>query len=457
MQDLSDKFSTSYNRSGILDEFAGITDLIEIGEIKKAQSMFLELHYADAADFLDNISRTKYKTFLDGIADVLNEDIIASLHDSNKQAFVEAVGIKKTVHLIEKLDIEDAVDVIEQVDSVLKKNILTLLSSTKRHQIIEGFTYPEDTVGRILERDFVCFNENWNVKKAIDYVRNSDIQSDFYAAIIVDNKYRPVGNILLSTLLKNNDDVLIGSIMNSEFRAIGASTQIDDLAFIFKQYALTIVPVVSKIGKLVGTVSIDNMIYIINEQTESEFLSLSGVNTSDIFAKLYQTVKYRFPWLFINLITSCITSIIINQFSDTIAELITVATIMPIVASMGGNAATQTMTLTVCAISNRKITKSNIRKILLKEVAVCFINGMILASIGVFITFILFSNYQLSFVFGIAVITNFMVAGLCGSGIPILLDIFDIDPAAASGVFLTALTDSLGFGIFLSLVRLFLL
>ncbi len=436
--------------------FEHINYLIDNDKIDNARLALLDLHYADLADFLDTSSYKLYDLILPIIADDIDPQTLVWLSDSHKQYAVDALGIEKTVILINQLDIEDSIEVIDALSLDLKDEIIGKLKAEKRQQIIEGFKYPENTVGRIVEKHFVAFQENWSVGQAIDHIRKSNIDQDFHAGIVVNNKYQPVGNILLCTLLKSSHEEPLTNLMNSDFKIADTSTKLDEIAFIFKQYALTIVPVVNKKGKLVGSVSIDNMIYIIEEQTESEFMHLGGINTSDIFDNLYATVKHRFPWLFINLITACATSLVINQFSNTIEKLITLATIMPIVASMGGNAGTQAMTVTVRALANREIRQTYIARVILKEVFVCLLNGLSLAIIGALIIYIPFADLNLSLVFTAAVIINFTAAGMLGSSIPIILDHFDIDPATSSGVVLTALTDALGFFSFLGLAFFFL-
>jgi magnesium transporter len=436
--------------------FEHIHYLIDNEKIDHAKRALLDLHYADLADFLDTSSYKLYDLILPIIADNIDPQTLVWLSDSHKQYAIEALGIDKAVVLINQLDIEDSIEVIEALSLELKDEIIGKLNNDIKQQIIEGFKYPEDTVGRIIEKHFVAFQKNWSVGQAIEHIRKSNIDKDFHAGIVVNDKYQPVGNILLCTLLKSSHDEPLINLMNSDFKIAGTTTKLDEIAFIFKQYALTIVPVVNKKGKLVGSVSIDNMIYIIEEQTENEFMHLGGVNNSDIFDNLYATVKHRFPWLFINLITAFATSLVINQFSDTIEKLIILATIMPIVASMGGNAGTQVMTVTVIALANREIKQTYVTKVILKEVFVCLLNGFILAIIGGFIIYIPFADLNLTIVFMVAVIINFVAAGMLGSGIPIILDHWDIDAATSSGVVLSALTDALGFFSFLGLAFFFL-
>ncbi len=454
MQDSQNTILPDYQEK--LDEiFEHIHYLIDNDKIDNAKRALLALHCADLADFLDT-SSYKYDIILPIIADDIDPQTLVWLSDSNKQYAIETIGVDKSVELINQLDIEDSIEVIDALNPELKDEIISKLKNDKKQQIIEGFQYPEDTVGRIVEKHFVAFQKHWSVGQAIKYIRESNIKKDFHAGIVVNDKNQPVGNILLCTLLQSSYDEPLINLMNSDFKIADTSTKLDEIAFIFKQYTLTIVPVVNKKGKLVGSVSIENMIYIIEEQTENEFMHLGGINNSDIFDNLYATVKHRFPWLFINLITAFATSLVINQFSNTIEKLITLATIMPIVASMGGNAGTQVMTVTVIALANREIKQTYITKVVLKEVFVCLLNGLSLALIGALIIYIPFADLKLSIVFTAAVIINFAAAGMLGSSIPIIFDHFDIDPATSSGVVLTALTDALGFFCFLGLAFFFL-
>ncbi|WP_341757570.1 magnesium transporter [Candidatus Tisiphia endosymbiont of Ditula angustiorana] len=438
------------------ETFEQINNLLNNDEFGKAIEIMSNLHYADLADVLDNINQKTYKTILPLLQDTLKPETLVQLSVNSKPLIMQILGIQKSVQLINQLAIEDAVEVIEDLDDLTKEMILDNLKAEKRQQIIEGCTYPEDTVGRVIERNFVSFQEDWTVATAIDFIRHKHIAQDFHAAIVLDSKYRPIGSILLSTLLKHKGDKLVKDLMNPEFKITDVFTNLSELSFIFKQYALTIVPVVNKSGKLIGTVSIDSMLYIIEQQTEKDIMSLGGVYTQDTFYNLFYTVRHRFPWLFVNLITACMTSIIINQFSITISKLITLAAIMPIVASMGGNAGTQAMTVTVRALANKDIHHNNVLRVILKEIAVCGFNGSILALVGALLSLAMLSDPNLSLIFSIAVILTFLIAGLFGSVIPITLHYLNIDPATGSGVFLTTITDSFAFFTFLTLAYTFL-
>ena len=447
LQDHQDQFEATFEE---------LNDLLDNEEFSKAVEIMSALHYADLANFLDSISQKINRIIIPLLQDKLKPETFLELNVSNKSNIIQILGISKSAQLISQLDIEDAVEVIVDLDKETKRSILQHLKIQKRQQIIEGCTYPENTVGRVIERNFVSLQQDWTVSDAIDFIREKHIEQDFHAAIVVDGKYKPIGIILLSTLLKHQGEEEIRNLMNPDFKITDVLTNLSELSFIFKQYALTIVPVVNKSGKLIGTVSIDNMIYIIEQQTEKDIMLLSGVQTNDTFYNLFYTIKHRFPWLFVNLITACLTSIIINQFSFTISKLITLAAIMPIVASMGGNAGTQVMTVTVRALANKDIHHSNILKVIFKEMAVCGFNGAILALIGATLLLIMLYDLNLSIIFAVAVILNFLIAGLFGSAIPITLHYLDIDPATGSGVFVTTITDSFGFFTFLILAYVFL-
>ncbi|MCC8484112.1 MAG: magnesium transporter [Rickettsia endosymbiont of Labidopullus appendiculatus] len=450
------KSMLSIHQNQFDETFEQINNLLNNDDVGKAVEIMTNLHYADLADFLDNVNHRTYKIILPLLKDTLKPETLVQLSVSRKPLIIQTLGIEKTVHLINQLAIEDAVEVIEDLDDITKEMILDNLKVEKRQQIIEGCTYPEDSVGRVIERHFVSFQEDWTVAMAIDFIRQQHIAQDFHAAIVTDIKYRPIGTILLSTLLKHKGSELVKDLMNPEFKITVLFTNLSELSFIFKQYALTIVPVVNKSGKLIGTISIDNMLYIIEQQTEKDIMSLGGVYTQDTFYNLFYTVRHRFPWLFVNLLTACMTSIIINQYSVTIAKFITLAAITPIVASMGGNAGTQAMTVTVRALANKDIHHNNVLKVLLKEVVVCGFNGSILALVGALLILVMLSAPQISLVFSIAVILTFLIAGLFGSAIPITLHYLNIDPATGSGVFLTAITDSFGYFAFLTLAYIFL-
>ncbi|MBP7189785.1 MAG: magnesium transporter [Rickettsiaceae bacterium] len=438
--------------------FEQIQELLSNSKNTEAKGILLEMHHADIADFLNESAYDVREQVIHILGSDFKPETLIWVNFDTRRSIENIATPSQIASWVEEIDTEDVIEVMESFSIEAKETILSLLTAEKQKYILEGFTYPEHTAGRVMETEFVSFMDHWTVGQSIDSIRHKNSEKDFHAAIIIDSRNKPVGNILLSTLLKHSRNTPIRQLMNEDFKIADTSTDLNQLSYIFKQYTLTIVPIVNKTTKkIVGTVSIDNMLYIVEQQTEENLMQLGGIKTQDIASSLLLTAKHRFSWLFLNLVTAFITSVVINQFSATIEAVVALAAIMPVVASMGGNAGTQAMTVTVRALSNKDITLSTYKKAVLKELMVCALNGVVLSALGASFSFILFGNTDLSMVFASAVIINFIVAGLFGSAIPIILDSFDIDPAASSGVLLTALTDSFGFFTFLTLAYVFLI
>ena len=444
------------NLQSTFDHIYQLLDIESIEAFQEAKEILLALHYADLTTLLENASYDAKSKILELLENNFKEEALVGLSCVAKENLAEILGIKKFAHFINLLGTEDAIEVIGDFQEELKNETLAALSKERQKDILEGFTYPDNTSGRVMEKNFITLQEHWTIGQATDAIRSSEFDNAFYAAIVVNSKNKPIGQILLSSLLKHKKTSVVQDVMDKDLKIADTHTPLDQLSYIFKQYALTVVPVTNKVGKLVGTISIDNMLYIIEQQTEDELMHLGGVSNHDIFHNFFSTAKHRFLWLFFNFITACITSIMIDQFRGTIGKFVTLAAIMPIVASLAGNAGTQTMTVTVRALHNKDLNHSNSMRAIAKEFVVSGFNGVILATIGSCLILIVFSDITLSIIFAAAVIISFLFAGAFGAFIPIFLDKIKIDPAAASGVLLTAITDTLGFCSFLTLAYFFL-
>ncbi len=446
------------SQESIVCQFDTIKKSLSDNKLEEAKVQILDLHPADLADLVDNFSAETCTTIFSLIEKDFNPEALILLSQKSKNLIVEVYGVDRLAYLVSKLTSEDAIDFFTDIDETIKNEVIELLPKEMRLHILEGFNYPENTVGRVMAKKFTIFYEHWTIGQAIDSIRkNSNSPDNFHASVVVDTKNKPIGTITLSTLLKHEKNVVIKDVMDDDLRVTDTYTNLDDLSYIFKHYALTVVPVINKFGKLVGTVSIDNMIYIIEEQAEDDMLHFGGVSGADLYETFLIAAKQRFPWLFINLITACLTAIVINHFGPTIAKIVALASLMPIVASMGGNAGTQTMTITIMAITNKDIAKINSIKIVLKELLSCGINGIAFAFLGALVVMVLFNDLALARVFALAVVINFLIGGVLGSSIPLIINKLKMDPAPSSGVILTALTDSCGFLIFLALAKVTLL
>ncbi|MCC2646772.1 MAG: mgtE [Rickettsiaceae bacterium] len=452
------EFITPDHHAEIQHKYERLDNFLEEEDFTSAKETLKSFHYADLTAYLEISSLEKRTTIIHILGEELKPEALVWLDPHIKSSVIKTLGVKQVAGLIDRLDIEDAIEVVEDLSEETKEKILSYLPKAKQAEINEGFTYPENCAGRIMEKNYISFAEHWTVGQAIDSIRRQKNNTkDFYAAIITDIKERPVGNILLSTLLKHPRTTFIRDLMNEEFKISDTHTDTDELSYLFKHYALTIIPVVNRKGKLVGTISLDNMVYIIEEQAEEDIMHMAGINSTDIYSRLLVSVKQRFPWLFVNLITAFITSAVISLFEPTIAHMVALASVMPIVASMGGNAGTQTVTVAVRSIAHKDLTSHNAFRVIIKELLTCGFNGLILGVLGAIVVTILYQDISLGLIFVVAVFLNFCAAGFFGSAIPILFDRLNIDPAVASSVFLTALTDCIGFFTFLALAKIFII
>lgn len=443
------------NSTDLSDQFLRIRELLNDENFSEAKELLISIHPADLADFIDSSSLEMSAIIFELLENEIKPETIAELSPKSIQISAKIYSDDHLADLLKELSSDEALDYIIEIDESRKEGILSRIPKDKRNEILDSYNYPEETAGRVMSRKFVKFSEFWSVGQAIDSIRGSDQQfnEDFHAAVIVNTKNKPVGTINLYTLLKYPRNTSLKEIMNYEFKLVSPETELEDISYYFKQYALSVMPVVSKTGKIVGTLSIDNMVYIIDEQAEDAFLNLGGVFETDLYSTFTTAAKHRFPWLFINLIAAYLTSLIINNFGDIIVKMVALASLMPVVASLGGNAATQTMAVTLIAITNKEIDKMNSFRIIFKEFLTCAFNGAVFSLIGGLVVVGIFEDILLAKVFSLAVFINFILAGILGSSIPIFLNKMNLDPAVSSGVILCAFTDSLGFLTFLGLAK----
>ncbi|WP_342637977.1 magnesium transporter [Orientia tsutsugamushi] len=436
-------------------DYNKIYNLIMHNDLAEVKLKLQNMHYADFVELFEQAPAKFHKKILDLAPDDLKKQALEGLSYDSRISIVEILGFRKTASLLQELETQDIIGFIEDLDDDIIQNIMAHLSADKKKYVIEGLTYPENTAGRVMEKQYVSLPEHWTVDQSINYVASYNTSKNFYAAIVVDAKQRPVGNLPLFKLLKCSPDCLINQVMNTDIK-VDTHTDLNEVSYIFKHYELTIVPVVSKIGKLVGTISINNMLYILEEQAEEDIMQLAGVQKYSLFANVFSAAKHRLPWLFFNFITALTIAQTIAHFEETISKYILLASTMPIIASMGGNTGTQVMTITVMALTNKYINYSNFFKVFLREILICSFNGFLLALISFLCMMIMHNNLNFSIAFSATVIINTIIAGTLGFIIPITLHSIKLDPAAGSTVFLTALTDFIGYITFLYIAYVFL-
>ena len=418
-----------------------------------------EMHNADLAEIIQNLDDDNRSKFILSIKDSFDPEILTYLNDSLRDDVIEKIDIKKLASDASELDVDDAVDVIEDLEVSDQETFLSSIPDSERKLIEEGLNYPEDSAGRLMQRKFIAVDNSWNVGNAIDYLRNEteNLPEDFYDVYLVDKVDKVTGIVPLGRLMSSKRDVILNKIQNNKTRTIKVLTDQEEVAYQFTKYAMVSAPVVDDQDSIIGSITVDDVVEVIEEEREEDILKLGGVGQTDIFEDLINTIKSRFSWLLVNLLTAIAASTVIIFFQASIEKVVALAVLMPIVASMGGNAGTQTMTVAVRALATKELTPTNAIKIVIKETFVGGINGIIFALIVGIISAYWFNDNLLGIIIASAMIINLVIAGLVGTLIPISLNKINIDPALASGVILTTITDVFGFLSFLGLASIFLI
>jgi magnesium transporter len=435
-----------------------IGEALRKGDVAGAARIALSLHVADQADLLEQLGREGRAELVGQIRPDLDPELLSYLDEDVRAEVIDLLGPAEAAAAIAQLDTDDAIEVLGDLDEAEQIALLETLPFPERAAVEEGLTYPEDSAGRLMQRDFVAAPEFWTVGQAIDYLRaNPNLPDDFYDIYIINPRFEPVGSIPLSKVLRSKRGVLLTELRLKELHLIPATMDQEEVGFQFRQYGLVSAPVVNEAGRLLGVITVDDVVHVIEEEAEEDILRLGGLSETDIFASPLQTGLRRFPWLLINLGTAILASVVIAMFEEAIAQVVALAVLMPIVASMGGNGGTQTVTVVVRALATREITTANALRVLGKELVVGSLNGLLFLITGVLVAVLWFGDPMLGLLFGIALLITLIFAGLAGVAIPIVFDRLGVDPAVASGVFMTTITDVVGFLSFLGLASIYLL
>lgn len=417
--------------------------------------LFLEvLSTADRADLLSKIG-TEDRTFLiDRFPHVFTADVFSWLAPELARQTLEEMQPARVASMLATLDSNDAVQLIEELSPKLQKEILLKLSTSDREAVEESLTYPEDSAGRLMNHDFVAIPRFWTVGKTIDYMREAEAElpDDFTVIFVIDPQYHVVGEIPLNRILRSRRSAKIEDLALDNIHTIPADTDQEEVAHLFQREDLTSAPVVDAQARIIGVIAVDDVVDVIAEEAQEDILRLGGVSgESDLHRPLVPTAISRFWWLGINLGTAFIASSVVGLFEATLQQVVALAVLMPIVAGMGGNAGTQTLTVAVRALAMRELSKTNMARMIVKETAVGLLNGIAFALITGLIAAWWFDSNMLGVVIGLAMVINLIAAGLFGIVIPLILERMRVDPALASAVFLTTVTDVVGFFTFLGL------
>ncbi|MDF0599881.1 magnesium transporter [Psychromarinibacter sp. C21-152] len=436
-----------------------IVDAAHAGEAELVAELLEPLHPADIADLLEQVEYQDRVAILKVYEPEIDGEILSEIDDSIREEVIGLLSPGVLTDAMRALESDDVVDILEDLEEPQQQAILKTLEDSDRLAVQQALNWPEYSAGRLMQREVVAGPEHWTVGEAIDYLRSrDDLPADFYHMTLVDPRHRPVANVTLGKILGHPRDVKLQDIAEETFRTIEATEDEGDVAYAFNQYHLISAPVVDPDGRLVGVITIDDAMIVLDQEHEEDILRLAGVSDESSLAdKVIATTKRRFPWLAVNLVTAILASLVIAMFEDTIAQFVALAVLMPIVASMGGNAGTQSLTVAVRAIATKDLTGSNVLRVIRREVLVGLVNGVLFAIMMGAVGVIWFGTPMLGVVIALAMVINLVVAGLAGTVIPIILDKLKIDPALASGAFVTTVTDVVGFFAFLGLAAAMLL
>ncbi|MDO6726691.1 MAG: magnesium transporter [Cognatishimia sp.] len=445
----------------ILDrkDISAVLEAVETADRHKLLELMEPMHAADIADLLEQISGSDREDLIRLYDQEFDGEILSELDESIREEVIGILRPETLAEAVREMESDDVVDLVEDLDEPQQAVILDALEDADRVAVEQALNYPEASAGRLMQRETVMAPEHWTVGDAIDYMRDADeLPEQFYHVILVDPRTKPVANVTLGKIMGAPRTTPLKNLAEEMFQVIPATQDEGEVAYAFNQYHLISAPVVDEDDRLVGVITIDDAMAVLDEEHEEDILRLAGVGEeSSLSDRVMETTRQRLPWLAVNLVTAILASLVIAQFEATIAQFVALAVLMPIVASMGGNAGTQSLTVAVRAIATKDLTSANVWRVIRREILVGLVNGVLFAVIMGIVGVIWFGTPMLGVVIGLAMVINLVVAGLAGTGIPVLLEKVGVDPALASGAFVTTVTDVVGFFAFLALAGAILL
>ena len=458
MQDAASEVQLRDEDGDIRSDFLhAVSSALEEGDAARVRALTLDLHEADLADLIQ-LLRPEERA---GLIATLGEDFKAAalpeLDEAVRDQVLEDMAPEQVAEALQQLDSDEAVYLLEDLDKEDQTDILAKLPYFERIALQRSLEYPEDSAGRIMQTDLIAVPPFWSVGQTIDYMRVAkDLPDRFYEIFVVDPAYHLIGSVALNRLLRSKRPTTIDSIAREDIRPIPVEADQEEVARQFERYNLTSAPVVDGDQRLVGVITADDVVEVVQEEASEDILRMGGVGDESVSDTVWETTRLRFTWLLANLFTAILASMVISLFEATIEQMVALAVLMPIVASMGGNAGTQTMTVAVRALATQDLGSANAVRVTLRESAVGLLNGLLFAVIMAGIAYFWFGSDVLGLVIGVAMVVNLFASALAGILIPLGLDKLDLDPAIASGVFVTTVSDVVGFFAFLGLAALWL-
>lgn len=449
------------------DEAFGISDRLVadvMSAVETGQSIYVEalldpLHPADIAHLIELIDSRKRRDLLSVWKGGMDGEVLSELDEKLREEVIESLAPDEFAEAVRELETDDVVDLVEYLDEEQQEAALDALDAGDRVAVEQALSYPEESAGRHMQSELVRVPDHWTVGAAIDFLRSDDVDlpDQFYHVILVDPRLKAVGYVTLGRLLSSRRDVPLSDIVEDTFRTFHVNQDVEEVAQAINHYHMITAPVVDDDDRIVGVITIDDAMAFLEEEAEEDILRLAGVGEGSLSDRVIATTRQRFPWLAVNLVTAIFASLVISMFEDTISGFVALAVLMPIVASMGGNAGTQSLTVAVRALATRDLTGANVWRVIRREALVGLVNGMIFAVVMGIVSAFWFGTPMLGVVIAVAMVINMVVAGLAGTMVPVLLERYGVDPALASGAFVTTVTDVIGFFAFLGLASAWLL
>ena len=434
------------------------SDKIKVSDIKFINQTLADLHPSDVANLIENLSSETRAKLLEIEEFGIDPEIFVEINESIQTEILQLLSSEAIAKIIKRLESDNAISIIENLNKEKKNSVLDKLPPKDRFLLEEGLSYPEDSAARIMQREFTAVPSDWSVGQTIDYLRESkELPEEFLEIFIVDNEFKPIGIVPSSRVLRTPREKKMNSIMREMPVLISVNMDKEEVGHTFENYNLLSAGVVNKNNKLVGMITADDIVTVVQEEAEEDVLRLAGVGDEEITDSVLVKTKRRFNWLLLNLFTALLATWVISLFGASIEQMVALAFLMPIVASMGGNAGMQTLAVTIRAIATKELSSGNFNKIVGKEFLIGILNGIIFAIITAIIVQLWFQELKLSLLIGISMVLNMIVAGLFGILVPVSLKKVNIDPALASSVFVTTITDVIGFLSFLGIGSYFFL
>ena len=435
-----------------------VNEKIQSNDALFITNFFKEMHPADAADIIEHLNENDREKLIKLNNFKIDPEVFIELNESIQSEIIKYLSSEAIVSILKNLESDNAIKILENLDEKNKNLVLNSLPPKDRFVLQESLSYPEDTAARLMQREFTAIPSNWSVGQTIDYLReNKDLPEEFLEIFIVDNEFKPIGTVPSSKVLRAPRDTKMQSIMLETQLLIPVDMDQEEVGHLFENYNLNSACVVDKSNKLVGMITSDDVLTVLKEEAEEDALRLAGVGDEEITDGVFKKTKRRFNWLLLNLFTAFIATWVIYMYEDAIKEMVLLAVLMPIVASMGGNAGMQTLAVTIRALATKELSAGNFSKIVTKEFIIGILNGIIFAVITATIVQLWLNQINLSILIAVAMILNMIVAGLFGILVPVALKRLKIDPAVASSVFVTTITDVVGFLSFLGIGAYFFL